>query len=118
MNWDGITSGWDVVKVDIKGRWDKLSEEDLQGIAGSRDQLVGRLQALYGLNAEGAEAQVRDWERHQEPIFFARAARSAATVPILPVVTLATVRAATAPISPAMTLATATTTPISPAPLS
>jgi uncharacterized protein YjbJ (UPF0337 family) len=77
MNWDGIVSEWDLVKAKIRGRWDKLTDEDLHLIAGRREHLIARLQELYGLNEEHAEAQLRDWERHQEPIHFATAARLA-----------------------------------------
>ena len=42
--------------------------DDLTDIAGKRETLIGRLQALYGLNEQRAEAELRDWERHQRPI--------------------------------------------------
>jgi uncharacterized protein YjbJ (UPF0337 family) len=74
MNWDGIASEWDLVKDKIKGRWGKLTDEDLHRIAGRRDHLIARLRELYGMNEAHAEAQLRDWERHQEPIFFTQAA--------------------------------------------
>jgi uncharacterized protein YjbJ (UPF0337 family) len=55
-------------------RWSKLTSDDLDGIAGKRDQLIGKLQELYELNEVHVEAELRDWERHQDPIVAAAAA--------------------------------------------
>jgi uncharacterized protein YjbJ (UPF0337 family) len=68
MSWDDLAANWAQIAGALRQRWSKLTNTDLDDIAGSREHLLGRLQALYGLNAERAEAEVRDWERHQEPI--------------------------------------------------
>ena len=68
MNWDRLDGSWKQIQERIKERWGKLTEDDLDRVAGQRDQLIGRLQELYGLKREQVEAEVRDWERHQEPI--------------------------------------------------
>ena len=70
MDWDGVASDWEQVKNRFKQRWGKLTHDDLDHIAGRRELLLARLRAIYGLNKEHAEAQLRDWERHQEPIVF------------------------------------------------
>ena len=71
MNWDRGAENWTQIESKIKERWGKLTEDDLERIAGERDQLIDRLQELYGLNEVHAEAELRDWERHQEPIVHA-----------------------------------------------
>jgi uncharacterized protein YjbJ (UPF0337 family) len=68
MNWDHGVGNWTQIEGKIKERWGKLTDDDLERIAGERDQLIGRLQELYGLTEVHAEAELRDWERHQEPI--------------------------------------------------
>jgi uncharacterized protein YjbJ (UPF0337 family) len=68
MNWKSMEGGWERIKADIKGHWDKLTDHDLEGIDGQRARLAGRLRELYGLTAERAEAELRDWERHHEPL--------------------------------------------------
>jgi len=43
--------------------WGKLSNDDLQSIAGKRDQLVGRIQERYGIANAEAEKQADEWCR-------------------------------------------------------
>jgi uncharacterized protein YjbJ (UPF0337 family) len=60
MNWDQIRGNWQQAKGDMKVRWGKLTDDDLDRIEGERDKLVGRLQELYGISKEEAEKQVDD----------------------------------------------------------
>lgn len=68
MHWEFIEDNWKQIKSHLLLRWAKLTEDDVEGIAGRREHLLSKLRELYSLTAEGAEAEVRDWERHQEPI--------------------------------------------------
>ncbi len=68
MYWEHMDGSWQQVKTKLQARWNKLTDVDLEGIAGKRELLVGRLRELYGLTRERVEAELRDWERHQEPI--------------------------------------------------
>ena len=47
MNWDQMEGKWKQVKGGIKERFGKLTDDDLQMIAGSRDKFVGKLQERY-----------------------------------------------------------------------
>jgi uncharacterized protein YjbJ (UPF0337 family) len=49
----------------VKEQWGKLTDDDLDKIAGKRDQLVGRIQNSYGLGKDEAEKQLSDWESRQ-----------------------------------------------------
>ena len=40
----------------------KLTDDDLDVIAGKRDQMVGRMQERYGIAKDEAEKQLSDWE--------------------------------------------------------
>lgn len=62
MNWDRIKSRWQQVKGSIRERWSKLTEDDLDIIAGKRDQLVGLLQHRYGATRDAIEREVREFE--------------------------------------------------------
>ena len=62
MNWDIIEGNWNQAKGKVKEQWGKLTEEDLAQIQGQREQLVGRIQALYGISVEEANKEVTDWE--------------------------------------------------------
>ncbi len=76
MIWEHIGDDWQQLKGRLKNRWGKLTDDDLDAIAGQRQHLLRRLQELYGSTVERAEAELRDWERHQEPLVPAGPARS------------------------------------------
>lgn len=58
MNWDQIEGKWKQATGKMKTRWGKLTDDDLDVIAGKRDQLVGKIQERYGIAKEAAEEQV------------------------------------------------------------
>jgi uncharacterized protein YjbJ (UPF0337 family) len=62
MNWDRVRGNWKQLKGELRARWGKLTDDDLEVIAGSRDRLVGRLQELYGIRKEEAERQIEEWQ--------------------------------------------------------
>ncbi|MBB2974327.1 CsbD family protein [Mesorhizobium sp. RMAD-H1] len=64
MNWDQIAGQWKQVKGKVREQWGDLTDDDLERIAGNRDQLVGRLQERYGLAREEAKRQVDTWSSH------------------------------------------------------
>lgn len=68
MDWEATRGDWDRIRGRLRARWARLTEDDFDAIAGSREQLLGRLRATYGLTEERAESELRNWERHQEPI--------------------------------------------------
>jgi len=57
MNWDRIEGKWKQSKGKFREKWGKLTDDDLDVIAGKRDQLVGRLQERYGIAKDEAEKQ-------------------------------------------------------------
>jgi uncharacterized protein YjbJ (UPF0337 family) len=61
MNWDQVEGKWKQVKGSIKERWGKLTDDDLDVIAGRRDNLVGKLQERYGIAREEAQKQSEAW---------------------------------------------------------
>jgi len=61
MNWDQIEGRWKQIKGAVKQKWGKLTDSDLDIIAGKKDQLIGKLQEKYGISKEEAEKQVREW---------------------------------------------------------
>jgi len=61
MNWDQIGAKWQQFKGSAKQEWGKLTDDDLDYIAGTRDRLVGRLQEKYGVTKEEAEQQAERW---------------------------------------------------------
>jgi len=59
--WTAMQDDWATSAGVVKDRWSELTEEEILGTAGDRDQLVGLVQEKYGLEREQAEAEVSDW---------------------------------------------------------
>jgi uncharacterized protein YjbJ (UPF0337 family) len=68
MNWEQMEGNWKQIRAGLLARWGNLTDDDLDGIAGKRERLIGKLRETYGLTSARAEAELLDWERHQEPI--------------------------------------------------
>ncbi len=69
--WDRIEGSWKQMSGKVKEQWGKLTDDDLQTVAGKRDQLLGKIQERYGYAKDKAEAEVHDFEtRHAEPKTF------------------------------------------------
>jgi uncharacterized protein YjbJ (UPF0337 family) len=67
MNWDQIAGKWSQMKGDIRQKWGKLTDDDLEVIAGSSDKFVGRIQERYGIAKEVAQRQFDDWLKTAVP---------------------------------------------------
>lgn len=65
MEWEKIESNWTYFKTVIKHDWDKLSDAQLDFIAGRRDYLIRKIQYMYGLDKAQVEAQLIDWQNNQ-----------------------------------------------------
>lgn len=61
MDWNRIERNWKQMRGKIKERWDKLTDDDLDSIAGNRDQLEGRIQERYGIERDRVRNDVDDW---------------------------------------------------------
>jgi uncharacterized protein YjbJ (UPF0337 family) len=62
MNWDRIKGNWKQVTGQVQSRWGKLTDSDLDVVAGHRDQLAGKIQERYGIAKDAAEEQLAAWE--------------------------------------------------------
>ena len=68
MSWNEFGAKWQQIKGSVKQEWGKLTDDDLDYIAGTRDRLVGRLQEKYGVTKEEAERQAERWfSTHRNP---------------------------------------------------
>ena len=52
MNNDRIEGNWKQLKGKVKEQWGKLTDSDLDIIAGKRDQLLGRIQERMGVTKD------------------------------------------------------------------
>jgi uncharacterized protein YjbJ (UPF0337 family) len=58
MNWQQVEGQWKQVKAQVKGKWAKLNDDDLQNMTAKKDDLVGKIQERYGILKDEAEKQV------------------------------------------------------------
>jgi len=70
MSWDRIEGSWKQVRGKIREQWGKLTDDDLDVIAGRRDMLLGKLQEKYGIAQEEADRQVRDFQARYEGAYW------------------------------------------------
>ena len=70
MNWDRIEGNWKQVTGKAKVQWGKLSNDDLDVIAGRRDVLAGKIQERYGIAKDEAEKQLSAWESKVDDSWF------------------------------------------------
>jgi len=72
MNKDRIEGNWTQFKGKVKEEWGKLTDDDLDIIAGRRDQLLGRIQERHGVARDEAERQLDDFQERNPTDFFER----------------------------------------------
>ena len=68
MNWDRIEGNWKQFKGNAKEQWGKLTDDQLEVIAGKRDSLVGKIQETYGISKDETEKQLADWQARMKEI--------------------------------------------------
>jgi uncharacterized protein YjbJ (UPF0337 family) len=61
MNWDQVEGHWKQLKGRVKQKWGKLTDDDVDVIAGRRDELLGKLQERYGIARDQAERQLDEF---------------------------------------------------------
>jgi uncharacterized protein YjbJ (UPF0337 family) len=61
MNWDQIEGKWKQMKGSVREKWGKLTDSDVEQIAGNKDKFLGRLQERYGYSKEQAEKALDEW---------------------------------------------------------
>jgi len=58
MNTDVLQGNWKQLRGELRKQWGKLTDDDLDRVAGSADQLAGILQEKYGLSRSEAGREI------------------------------------------------------------
>lgn len=61
VNEDIFKGKWSQLKGKLRQQWGELTDDDIEKVAGKRDELVGILQEKYGHSQEEAEREVNDF---------------------------------------------------------
>lgn len=63
MNRDILEGKWQQLKGEIKKKWGKLTDDEIDELEGNTDKLVGRIQEEYGYSKEQVERDLEDLSR-------------------------------------------------------
>jgi uncharacterized protein YjbJ (UPF0337 family) len=67
MTWDQINVDWQQLSARLKENWSRLTDQELTGIAGKREQLIRSLHLRYGYPKQRAEIDIDRFIRHLTP---------------------------------------------------
>ncbi|MGE0489294.1 MAG: CsbD family protein [Vulcanimicrobiota bacterium] len=67
MNSDILKGKWKQMKGDVKAKWGKLTDDDLDRIEGDSEKLVGIIQERYGMAREEAHKNLNTWLDSRAP---------------------------------------------------
>ncbi len=62
MNSQTIKGNWMQLKGAVRETWGELTNDDVDQIAGEREQLIGKLQERYGKDLDIIEQEVKRFE--------------------------------------------------------
>jgi uncharacterized protein YjbJ (UPF0337 family) len=62
MNAQTIEGNWTQFKGKIREQWGKLTDDDVDIIAGKREQLIGKIQERYGTSKDLVDREVKEFE--------------------------------------------------------
>lgn len=63
LNKDTVSGDWKILKGKIKTAWGKLSDSDIDSLAGDLTQLEGKIQKKYGLTKEEAAKKFNEFKK-------------------------------------------------------
>jgi uncharacterized protein YjbJ (UPF0337 family) len=61
MNEDVLKGKWHQLKGDLKSRWGKLTDDDIDRAEGDAEKLIGRVQERYGYQRDEAKREVDEF---------------------------------------------------------
>jgi uncharacterized protein YjbJ (UPF0337 family) len=69
VDWNHLQENWEHVRDRIRSKWGRLTQDDADFASRDRDALIRKIEDVYGISAEEAEAQLEAWEREhgQQP---------------------------------------------------
>lgn len=61
MDWNRIEGNWKQLKGKVREKWGKLTDDNIDIVAGKREQLAGKIQEAYGVAKDDAERQIDEF---------------------------------------------------------
>lgn len=63
MDWDQLQTKWPQMRGQLRHRWGRLTEDDLDVIAGQRNVFIGRVEERYAVDRAEAKKRIEEWLR-------------------------------------------------------
>lgn len=63
MNEDIVKGKWKELKGNVRQQWGKLTNDDVDRLKGTQEELIGLLQQRYGYEQEQAKKEINDWAK-------------------------------------------------------
>jgi uncharacterized protein YjbJ (UPF0337 family) len=60
-NQDILKGKWPELKGQVRQRWGKLTDDDIQRLSGKTEELTGVLRQRYGYGEAQAEMEINNW---------------------------------------------------------
>jgi uncharacterized protein YjbJ (UPF0337 family) len=61
-----IKGDWNIIKGNLKQKWARLTDDDLQYVEGKQNELLGRIQKRTGETREAVEAAIKEYRDAHE----------------------------------------------------
>ena len=58
-----VNTRWMEIKEEIKSKWGKLTDDEIEALKWNLDPLVNKIQALYGFTKAHAEWEFKEFKR-------------------------------------------------------
>lgn len=69
MNWDHIAGNWRQFVGQAEGYWGRITGDEFAVIQGRKNELIGKIQARYGLTEEQAREQCQAFQKKMKDEF-------------------------------------------------
>jgi uncharacterized protein YjbJ (UPF0337 family) len=63
MNTKAIEKNWAEIKGQVKSKWTKFNDEDVESVKGDLSQLSGKIQKVYGIAKDHADRQYDEFKK-------------------------------------------------------
>ena len=61
MNADILKGKWNQLRGEIRSRWGKITDDDVNQIQGETEKMIGKLQERYGYSRQQAERELNEF---------------------------------------------------------
>jgi hypothetical protein len=66
MDWSAVLADWKPFSNEVRAQWAKLSNAQIDSIAGVRIRLAEQIRVSYGVTPDEAERQIRSFEARNQ----------------------------------------------------